>query len=50
MIAGGGNIGAGLARILEKNHQVKVIERNPERAEYLSNELNNTLVFVRLSQ
>ncbi|MEW6997519.1 Trk system potassium transporter TrkA [Colwelliaceae bacterium BS250] len=46
MIAGGGHIGAGLARILEKNHQVKVIERNPERAEYLSNELNNTLVFV----
>lgn len=46
MIAGGGHIGAGLARILEKNHQVKVIERNPERAELLSNELNNTLVFV----
>ena len=46
MIAGGGHIGAGLARRLEKNHQVKVIERNPERAELLSNELNNTLVFV----
>lgn len=46
MIAGGGHIGAGLARILEKNHQVKLIERNPVRAEYLSNELNNTLVFI----
>jgi trk system potassium uptake protein TrkA len=46
MIAGGGNIGAGLARILEKNHQVKLIERSPKRAEYLASELNDTLVFV----
>ena len=46
MIAGGGNIGAGLARALEKNHQVKVIERDPVRAEHLSSELNNSLVFV----
>jgi len=46
MIAGGGNIGAGLARILEKNHHVKLIERSPQRAEQLTSELNNTLVFT----
>jgi trk system potassium uptake protein TrkA len=46
MIAGGGNIGAGLARILEKNHQVKLIERSPKRAEYLASDLNDTLVFT----
>ncbi|MGL1957242.1 MAG: Trk system potassium transporter TrkA [Colwellia sp.] len=45
MIAGGGNIGAGLARILEVNHQVKLIERSAKRAEQLTSELNNTLVF-----
>jgi trk system potassium uptake protein TrkA len=46
MIAGGGNIGAGLARILEKNHQVKLIERSQQRAEKLTSELNETLVFT----
>ncbi|OKY27559.1 MULTISPECIES: Trk system potassium transporter TrkA [Thalassotalea] len=45
MIAGGGNIGAGLARLLEKNHQVKLIEHSPKRAEYLASELDGTLVF-----
>ena len=45
MIAGGGNIGAGLARILEKDHQVKLIERSQKRAEQLTSELNDTLVF-----
>jgi trk system potassium uptake protein TrkA len=46
MIAGGGNIGAGLAKILEKTHQVKLIEHSSERAEKLTSALNNTLVFV----
>ena len=46
MIAGGGNIGAGLAQILEKNHLVKLIERSPKRAEQLTSELNETLVFA----
>lgn len=46
MIAGGGNIGTGLARILEKNHQVKLIERSVKRAEKLTSELNETLVFT----
>ena len=45
MIAGGGNIGAGLARILEKNHQVKLVERSQKRAAHLASELSNTLVF-----
>ncbi|NQY63479.1 MAG: Trk system potassium transporter TrkA [Alteromonadaceae bacterium] len=46
MIAGGGNIGAGLARILEKNHQVKLVERSLKRATHLASELRNTLVFA----
>jgi len=45
MIAGGGNIGAGLAKILEKNHQVKLVERSVKRATQLASELSNTLVF-----
>ncbi|WP_438865103.1 Trk system potassium transporter TrkA [Neptunicella sp.] len=45
MIAGGGLIGAGLAKQLEKNHNVKLIERSAEQASYLSSILNNTLVF-----
>ena len=44
MIAGGGNIGAGLARILEKDHDVKLIERSDARVKKLSSELNNTLI------
>ena len=46
MIAGGGNIGAGLASILEQDHQVKLIERSPKRAEELASELDNTVVFT----
>jgi trk system potassium uptake protein TrkA len=46
MIAGGGNVGYGLARALEKNHSVKLIERSKERAEYLSSALDNTVVYV----
>lgn len=46
MIAGGGNIGAGLASILESNHQIKLIERSPKRAAQLASELNHTLVFT----
>jgi trk system potassium uptake protein TrkA len=45
MIAGGGNIGAGLARSLESNHSVKLIERNQQRATELSEMLDNTVVF-----
>jgi trk system potassium uptake protein TrkA len=46
MIAGGGNIGEGLAKSLEQNHSVKLIEHNPERAAYLSTQLNESLVFI----
>ncbi|WP_083188926.1 Trk system potassium transporter TrkA, partial [Vibrio breoganii] len=44
MIVGGGNIGAGLAKRLERNYSVKLIERSLERAEMLSEELDNTIV------
>ena len=44
MLAGGGNIGMRLARALEKKCQVKIIERNGERARYLSEQLNHVVV------
>ncbi|KEY91268.1 glutathione-regulated potassium-efflux system protein [Candidatus Photodesmus blepharus] len=45
MIVGGGNIGAGLAKRLEQNYSVKLIERRYQRAEKLSEELENTIIF-----
>jgi len=45
MIAGGGNIGLLLARKLEKNYSVKIIETVKERAEYLAETLDAALVF-----
>lgn len=45
MIAGGGLIGAGLAKRLEHKHNVKLIEFNAERAQYLSTVLEKTIVF-----
>ncbi|ABM22874.1 MULTISPECIES: Trk system potassium transporter TrkA [Shewanella] len=45
MIAGGGNIGLGLAKRLERTHSVKLIEHKFERAESLSEQLENTTVF-----
>ncbi|MEM0910124.1 MAG: Trk system potassium transporter TrkA [Pseudomonadota bacterium] len=45
MIAGGGLIGAGLAKRLENNHNVKLIEYDAKRADYLSTILNETIVF-----
>ncbi|GLR72804.1 Trk system potassium transporter TrkA [Agaribacter marinus] len=45
MIAGGGLIGAGLAKRLEGKHNVKLIEYSAERAEYLSTVLDETIVF-----
>ncbi|AOE51013.1 Trk system potassium transporter TrkA [Kangiella sediminilitoris] len=44
IIAGGGNIGEGLAKKLEKKMLVKIIERDPHRAEELANNLEDTLV------
>ncbi|GLP97693.1 Trk system potassium transporter TrkA [Paraferrimonas sedimenticola] len=45
MIAGGGNIGYGLAKKLEARHSVKLIERNPARAAELSERLHDATVF-----
>lgn len=45
MIAGGGLIGAGLAKRLENKHNVKLIEFNAERAKELSTMLDKTIVF-----
>ncbi|WP_412971069.1 Trk system potassium transporter TrkA [Glaciecola sp. MF2-115] len=45
MIAGGGLIGAGLAKRLENKHNVKLIEYNAERAKELSTMLGKTIVF-----
>lgn len=45
MIAGGGLIGASLAKRLEHNHNVKLIEYSQDRAKYLSAHLDKTIVF-----
>lgn len=46
MLAGGGNIGGQLAKLLEKNLQVKVIERGKARARELSGMLDSTIVLL----
>ncbi len=45
MIVGGGNIGAGLAKRLEKDYSVKLIERDEQRAAELAEQLQDTIVF-----
>ena len=47
LIVGGGNIGFNLAKNLEEtldSTRVKIVEKNKDRAEFLANELNNTIV------
>jgi trk system potassium uptake protein TrkA len=44
VIAGAGNIGFRLAKALEKDHQVKLIERDLKRARRVSELLENTIV------
>ncbi|MEM9333457.1 MAG: Trk system potassium transporter TrkA [Pseudomonadota bacterium] len=46
VIAGGGNIGLRLALALEQTNQVKLIERDPERARTISEQLNRAIVLV----
>ena len=46
ILAGGGNIGKNLARRLERDHHVKIIERDPARAEDIAEELSKTIVLV----
>ena len=44
MIAGGGNIGKGLAKSLEDNYHVKLIEFDAKKTHAISDELENTIV------
>lgn len=44
VIAGGGNIGERLAEAIETRYQVKIIEMNKARADYLSQNLDRTVV------
>ena len=47
LIIGGGNIGYNLAKNIEETLEtvrVKIVEKNKERAEYLANELNDTII------
>lgn len=46
MLAGGGNIGMRLADALEDTIQVKLIERSKERASYLAEQLDHTIVLT----
>ncbi len=44
MIAGGGNIGLRLARSIERDYEVKILENGKRRAEAIANDLTRTLV------
>jgi trk system potassium uptake protein TrkA len=46
IIAGGGHVGKRLALALENDYQVKVIEKDQERAKKMANELTRTLVLL----
>lgn len=46
VIAGGGNIGIRLALALEQTNQVKIIERDPERARHISEQVSKAIVLV----
>ena len=47
LIIGGGNVGFNLAKNIEESFEdarLKIIEKDKERAEFIANELNNTIV------
>jgi trk system potassium uptake protein TrkA len=46
VIAGGGNIGFRLAKSIESRYNVKIIERNEERCQVLSERLQHTVVML----
>jgi trk system potassium uptake protein TrkA len=46
ILAGGGNIGSNLARILERRHHIKIIERDQDRAELIAEDLEKAIVLV----
>lgn len=44
MVVGGGNIGKRLAKTLENDYQVKIIDHNVRRSQHLARNLENTIV------
>ncbi|MDP2392791.1 MAG: Trk system potassium transporter TrkA [Methylococcaceae bacterium] len=46
IIAGGGHVGKRLALALEKDHQVKIIEKDPRRARKIANDLDHSVVLL----
>lgn len=44
ILAGGGNIGVRLAKALENNYQVKLIDHNPDRSQKIAAALDKTIV------
>jgi trk system potassium uptake protein TrkA len=46
MLAGGGHIGAQLAKVLESDYEVKLLERNKTRARNLADRLDKTVVLL----
>ncbi len=46
IIAGGGNIGYRLAKALERTYQIKLLEHHKDRARFLSENLNDTVVLL----
>ena len=44
MIVGGGKIGFALAKALEENYKIKIIDPSEDRCEVISNKLNRTIV------
>ncbi len=46
ILAGGGNIGSALAKALERDQHVKIIERHRERAAMIAEDLEKTIVLV----
>jgi trk system potassium uptake protein TrkA len=46
IFGGGGNIGLRLAAALEGNYQIKIIERNPDRARTIAEQLSRSIVLL----
>jgi trk system potassium uptake protein TrkA len=46
IIAGGGHVGKRLAMALESDHHVKIIEKDPRRAQKIANDLERTVVLL----
>ncbi|MGZ5018017.1 MAG: Trk system potassium transporter TrkA [Methylobacter sp.] len=46
ILAGGGHVGKRLAIALEKDHQIKIIEKDPGRAHKIANDLDHAVVLL----